>query len=90
LYVLVLGYRNIHVGGVGRIRTKHVINPSASVAPGFRALTCLSLLRFRKGKKPNYFDNYSVFADSKALSVPGGLKLRDRSRRKCLSARIAL
>jgi hypothetical protein len=53
-------------------------------------LTCLSLLRFRKGKKPNYFDNYSVFADSKALSVPGGLKLRDRSRRKCLSARIAL
>jgi len=53
----------IHPRGGGRIRTKHVINPPASVASGLRALTCLSLLRFRKRKKPNYFDNYSGFAD---------------------------
>ena len=39
---------------------------------GSRALTCLSLLRFRKRKKPNYFDDYSGFADSQALSVQGG------------------
>jgi hypothetical protein len=25
-----------------------------------------------KKKKPNYFDNYSIFADFKALSVQGG------------------
>jgi hypothetical protein len=25
-----------------------------------------------KKKKPNYFDNYSGFADSQALSVQGG------------------
>ena len=38
----------------------------------FGALTCLSLLRFRKRKKTNYFDNYSGFANSHALSVLGG------------------
>jgi hypothetical protein len=27
-----------------------------------------------KKKKPNYFDNYSGFADSQALSVQGGVK----------------
>ncbi len=58
-----------------------VMNPAASVASGLRALTCLSLLRFRKRKKPNYFDDYSGFADLQALTVRGGVittcRLRD-------------
>jgi hypothetical protein len=29
----------------------------------------------QKKKKPNYFDNYSGFADSRALSVQGGGKI---------------
>jgi len=47
---------------------------NAGTVPTFfpRALTCLSLLRFRQRKKPNYFDNYSVFAVFQALSGLGG------------------
>jgi hypothetical protein len=29
-----------------------------------------------KKKKPNYFDNYSGFADSQALSVQGGVRTK--------------
>jgi hypothetical protein len=43
-----------------------------------------------KKKKPNCFDIYSVFADSPALTVQGGEIIYPRSRRKYLSARIAI
>ena len=71
---------------------------NAGTVPTFfpRALTCLSLLRFRQRKKPNYFDNYSVFAVFQALSVQrgggggGGVKPRVHPRLGNLLARIAL
>jgi hypothetical protein len=43
-----------------------------------------------KKKKPNCFDDYSGFADFKALSVEaGGVQLSVHSRRAYLCARIA-
>jgi len=63
----------------GRIRTRHVIIPPASVASGLRALTCLSHLRIRK-RKNNYFDNYSSFA---GCSARGG-------KTKCLFTEVIL
>jgi hypothetical protein len=40
---------------------------------GFRAMPSRLLGASRTTKKSTYFDNYSVFADSKALFVQGGL-----------------
>jgi hypothetical protein len=44
-----------------------------------------------KKKKPNYFDNYSGFADSPALSVPGGgeVQMAGLIGRNYFTARIA-
>ena len=71
----------------GRIRTRHVINPPASVASGLRALTCLSLLRFRKRK------NLTILIIIQFLQVfrgsPGGGKLRVHSRRRKVNVGIA-
>ena len=39
---------------------------------GFRAMPSRLLGASRTTKKSTYFDNYSVFADSKALFVQGG------------------
>ena len=39
---------------------------------GFRAVTSRPLRASREKKKSTYFDNYSVFADSRALFVQGG------------------
>ena len=39
---------------------------------GFLAVTSHPLRASREKKKSTYFDNYSVFADSRAFFVPGG------------------
>jgi hypothetical protein len=68
----------IHARRGGRIRTRHVINPAASVASGLRALTCLSLLSFRKRK------NLTILTIIRVLPIPRHCPCRGGVKATCL------